>query len=386
MPPQPAGRLLRRSVLIAAIATAPFAGAAPAGAAIPPAPGNLIANWGFDTNTAGWGSFGGSLVRTLNGSPCSTTNPGAATAVRQTGDVYTISDSQGSGNLPTVRSTVAGETFIAYARVSAASSSAAGKPGRIILRERVGATGSILKETAVSFTLPPVGQWAFPVVSATATTSGATMGLRIEQSAAVAGDAFTADDIFLRRAAQAFGPASPGTLWTAMSNDLSRVSLFSAPGPGLNHDSTSRLLDRLRVYVDGKGGATGSQRLRAVAYHGDGFGWAAGMFLDGVSREVTVTSGTSGRWVDFRFDRPVFLGGWDGASYQFGLLSGGARNVARYASTSSPAALWWGPDSYADGALASVPPASAALGWSTDDKQMSIQGIAVPLGEAGDCF
>jgi hypothetical protein len=76
--------------------------------------------------------------------------------------VYTISDSQGTGNLPTVRSTVAGETFIAYARVSAASASAAGKPGRIILRERVGATGSILKETAVSFTLPPVGQWAFP--------------------------------------------------------------------------------------------------------------------------------------------------------------------------------------------------------------------------------
>jgi len=33
-----------------------------------------------------------------------------------------------------------------------------------------------------------------------------------------------------------------------------------------------------------------------------------------------------------------------------------------------------------------VPPSSAALGWSTDDKQMSIQGIAVPLGEAGDCF
>ena len=90
--------------------------------------------------------------------------------------MYTISDSQGTGNLPTVRSTVAGETFIAYARVSAASASAAGKPGRIILRERVGATGSILKETAVSFTLPPLGQWAFPVVSATATTSGATMG------------------------------------------------------------------------------------------------------------------------------------------------------------------------------------------------------------------
>ena len=95
---------------------------------------------------------------------------------RQTGAVYTISDSQGAGNLPTVRSTVAGETFIAYATVRSASASAVGKPARIILRERVGATGTILKESAVSFTLPPLGQPAFPVVSATATRSGATDG------------------------------------------------------------------------------------------------------------------------------------------------------------------------------------------------------------------
>src|SRR3954464_12934028 len=192
MPPHRASRLLRRPVLIAAIAAVPVVAAPPAGAQavpIPPAPGNLIVNWGFDTNTAGWGSFGGSLARTLNGSLCATINPGAATATRQTGDVYTISDSQGTGNLPTVRSTVAGETFIAYASVWSGSASAVGKPARIILRERVGATGTILKETAVSFTLPALDQMVMPLVSATATTSGATMGLRIEQSAAVAGDA-----------------------------------------------------------------------------------------------------------------------------------------------------------------------------------------------------
>ena len=297
-----------------------------------------------------------------------------------------ISDSQG-GNQPSVRSTAAGQTYIAFATVWAASTSAVGKPARIILRERVGATGTILKETAVSFTLPPLGEWAFPVVSATATTAGATIGLRIEQSVAVAGNAFTADDIFLRRATQQFGQASPGTVWTAMSNDVSRVSVFSAPGPGLNHDSTSRLLDRLRVYLDGKGGATGSQKLRAVVYHG--YGQSPTMSLDGTSREVTVTSGTSARWVDFRFDSPVFLGGWDGATYQFGLLSGPGRNVARYAATTSAQALWWGPDSYADGPLKSLEKPQIAVpppGWSTDDKQMSIQGIAVPLGEAGDCF
>jgi hypothetical protein len=225
-----------------------------------------------------------------------------------------------------------------------------------------------------------------PVVSATAKTSGATMGLRIEQSAAVAGDAFTADDIFLRRATRHFGPAGPGTVWTAMSNDLSRVSAFSAPGPGSNHDSTSRLLDRLRVYLDGRGGASGSQKLRAVVY--GGYGWAPSMFLHGVSHEVTVTSGTSARWVDFRFDKPVFLSGWDGATYQFGLVSGSARNVARYAGATSANALWWGPDSYTDGPLKSVDLPNVAVpppGWSTDDKQMSIQGIAVPLGQAGTC-
>jgi hypothetical protein len=37
--------------------------------------------------------------------------------------------------------------------VSAASASAAGKPARIILRERVGTTGTIIKETARSFRL-----------------------------------------------------------------------------------------------------------------------------------------------------------------------------------------------------------------------------------------
>jgi hypothetical protein len=286
-----------------------------------------------------------------------------------------------------VRSTVAGETFIAAARVWAASASAVGKPARIILRERVGATGTILKETAVSFTLPALGERAFPAVSATATRSGATMGLRIEQSAAVAGDAFTADEIHLRRAAQAFGPSRPGTVWTPMSNDLSRVSVFSAPGPGLtDYDGNSRLLDRLRVYLDGKGGATGAQKLRAVVYYGGFTGWAPGMSLVAMSREVTVTSGTSARWVEFRFDRPVYLSAVDGATYKIGLLSGATRNVARYASTSQAEALWWGPDTYADGALTRVDPSTGAgLGWRTDNKQMSIQGIAVPLGDT-NCY
>src|SRR4051794_7291114 len=187
MPPHRASRLLRRSIVIAAIAAVPVVAAAPASAGNPPAAGNLIVNWGFDTSTAGWGSFGGSLARTLNGSPCLSTNPGAATVTRQTGDVYTISDSQGAGNVPTVRSTVAGETFIAYVSVWSASVSAAGKPAGSTLRGRVGAPGNTLREPPVSFTMPPLGQMGGAAISATATTSGATMGLRIEQSAAVAG-------------------------------------------------------------------------------------------------------------------------------------------------------------------------------------------------------
>jgi hypothetical protein len=99
--------------------TCPMAGAQ---AYEPPPPGNLIANWGFDADTSGWGSFGGTVARTeTSRSPAwCAPNAGAATITQRTGSVYTLSDSQG-GYQPTVRSTVAGETFIAYAGVFAAS-------------------------------------------------------------------------------------------------------------------------------------------------------------------------------------------------------------------------------------------------------------------------
>ena len=108
------------------------------------------------------------------------------------------------------------------------------------------------------------------------------------------------------------------------------------------------------------------------------------MSLVAVSHELTVTSGTTPRWVDFRFDAPPFLSGFELATYQFGLLSGPTRNVARYASTSRTNALWWGTDSYADGPLTSREKPSLTLPpttWKADDKQMSIQGIAVPVGD-----
>ena len=64
MPTHRAGCLLRRAAVIAAVAAVPLVVVAPASAINPPPPGNLIANSGFDTDTAGWGSFGGSLART----------------------------------------------------------------------------------------------------------------------------------------------------------------------------------------------------------------------------------------------------------------------------------------------------------------------------------
>ena len=73
----------------------------------------------------------------------------------------------------------------------------------------------------------------------------------------------------------------------------------------------------------------------------------------------------------------------EGATYRFGLLSGPTRNVARYASTRQPGALWWGSDSYANGPnwyFGTTDPAGLFPTWRTDDKQMSIQGIAAPLG------
>jgi len=351
-----------------------------------PPPGNLLVNWGFDVDTSGWGSFGGSLARTPNGLTCATTNPGAATVTHRTGGTYTISDSQG-GNRPTVSSTVGGDTFIAYATVIGTSASAAGKPGRIVLRERVGTSGSIVKETATRFAVPPVGRQSQVAVSTVAARSGSTLGLRIEQTSAQPGDAFTVDDVFLRRGTRAFGASAPGTAWTRMGGDLVRVSSYSAPGPPSVADHVTRYLDRLRVYLDGRGGAVGAQKLRAVVYSGAGF--PEPIFLLRVSREVTIRSGAAARWVDFRFGTPVRLSGFDGATYQFGLLSGATPNVARYASSRAPAALWWGPDTYA-GPNPSFATAAdgTALPSFRDDKQMSMQGIAAPVGpdDFGTCF
>ena len=50
-----------------------------------------------------------------------------------------------------------------------------------------------------------------------------------------------------------------------MANDVSRISVYIAPGPDGQPDSFDRFLDRLRVYLDGRGGAAGSQKLRAVS-------------------------------------------------------------------------------------------------------------------------
>jgi hypothetical protein len=82
------------------------------------------------------------------------------------------------------------------------------------------------------------------VVAATAVRSGSTLGLRIEQSGAQLGDAFSTDDVALRIPARAFGAETPGTLWTTMANDVSRVSVYSAPGPDGQPDSFDRFLDR----------------------------------------------------------------------------------------------------------------------------------------------
>jgi hypothetical protein len=380
---------MRRSAALASCAAVPLLLAAPAGAVEPPAPGNLIANRGFDVDTSGWGSSGGALSRTEDGSTCSTANPGAATVTRRTGGVYTISDAAG-GNQPTVRSTVAGETFVAYAGVSAASASAAGKPARIILRERVGTTGAIVKETATRFTLPAVGERFVIATSTVAVRSGSTLGLRIEQSGAAAGDAFSIDDVFLRRGTRAFGAASPGSIWTPMGSDVARISTYGALDGSGFPDSATRYLDRLRVYLDGRGGATGTQKLRAVVYYGVGF--LEPVFLLRSSREVSIRSGAAGRWVDFRFDSPVRLSGIDGARYQFGLLSGATRNVARFAATRATGALWVSPDSYADGANrwfgTTDRDGATAPAFTTDAKQMSIQGIAAPVGLAHpeSCF
>ena len=156
----------------------------------PPPPSNLLANPSFETNTAAWNGFQGTLLREAQaGAP----HGGfVAKVTRSSGTYFTIDD--GAAAVP---ATTAGAAYRAEAWVKAAVASSVGKPIQIKLRERnsAGAVVADVSSPAVNLTT----SWQKVTVTITTATTGGNLGVRLSQQSAVAGNAFWVDAAVLTR-------------------------------------------------------------------------------------------------------------------------------------------------------------------------------------------
>jgi hypothetical protein len=300
---------------------------------IPIGPSNLVANPSFEAGLAGWGSFGGTLSRVaVPGAP---DGVWVARATWRSEASYSVSDNVGAS--PTVSSTTAGATYIGTCRVRAATAQAAGRPIRIVLRERVGAQSTVIKETIATATL--TSEFTRLSVAAVAVASGNSMGLRCEHMAPVAGSAFDADLMTLARADSVLGNTTAGTVWTPVNANAKRASSFPLSVP--------RDVAAVQAYVDGKNATSGSQPLRGVLYAGTPLSPGG---LVASTAPVTVNAGRGAGWVTLSFPQPLRL---VPGTYWLGLHGGGTATVARYAAVAAPNALRFNNDPYNDGAAPS---------------------------------
>jgi virginiamycin B lyase len=152
-----------------------------------------------------------------------------------------------------------------------------------------------------------------------------------------------------------FGKARIGSSFAALSAGEKRASqhlLWYGPVT----------ITKLRAYLDGNGGATGSQVLRGVLYRG-----AAPGALVAQTEDVTIAAGEAGRWVELPFSSPVRLGVH---YYWLGLHSGGTQGVARYAWDPGGAAVRrFNTDLFSDGPSDPFGPSVA------DNQRLSIHGV-----------
>ena len=154
----------------------------------PPPPSNLLSNPSFETNTAAWSGFQGTLAREAqSGAP----HGGfVAKVTRSSGTYFTIDD--GARAVP---STTAGAAYDAEAWVKAAVASSVGKPIQLKLRERTSAGATVADVSSPAVTLS--NAWQKVAVSLTTTTNGGNLGVRVSQQGAVAGNAFWVDAVLL---------------------------------------------------------------------------------------------------------------------------------------------------------------------------------------------
>jgi hypothetical protein len=106
--------------------------------------------------------------------------------------------------------------------------------------------------------------------------------------------------------------------------------------------TTDAYVTALWAYVDGNGGATGSQKLRLVLYNWFEFD---PMTRVAESAEVTIAAGTPPGWV--RFAVPYTRIFWEG--YYIMMSSGGTAGVARNYGGTEPNQWYGEPASYANG-------------------------------------
>jgi hypothetical protein len=192
-------------------------------------PWNLEPNPSFETGTAPWGSYEGSLARVAaanapNGAWVAqvTAGPGAAS------NGYTLDDWPG-----TVASSTAGMTYIGSARAEGTSANA-GQPLELIIRETSGAglVGSVTS-TPIDLTSNSFQQFA---VGYTARLAGdqIDMYLRRPSGTIQAGDAFDADVMSLATIPPTNIEPNPSfetgaSGWGSWQGTLARVAAANAP-------------------------------------------------------------------------------------------------------------------------------------------------------------
>ncbi|WP_395813000.1 glycoside hydrolase family 16 protein [Archangium minus] len=323
---------------------------------------NLVSNPSFETGTAGWASWQGTLLRET-----STAAPGGsyvARVTRSTGTLYSLDDSP-----DTVPSAVAGTRYEASASVAAGSSSAVGKPLVIVLRERnaSGAIVSVWESEPVSL------KTTFQTLSVQATVqqTGDTLDVYLLQDNAVAGDAFLADAVNLQKVS-----TEPVLLWS----DEFDGPAGSLPNPAVWNLETGGMWDHGRTLqqytarpencqLDGNG------HLRIIArrerYTGE----------DGVTRDYTSariqTQGLMERrygYVEVRLKAPTGKGTWPAAwmmgstgewpaNGEFDLFEGEGDAPTQAHGTLHAPGLAYGWDS--NGGLVDMAPANVGDAWHT---------------------
>ena len=134
-----------------------------------------------------------------------------------------------------------------------------------------------------------------------------------------------------------FGRTTVGTVPSSgMTTDVKRGSKFSL--------SEAATLSSFSAYLDGNGGASGSEQVRIVLYR-DASGTPGAKVAD--SNVVTINSGAAGAWVTFTAPQVALTAG----SYWLVIHTGGTTGIARNMGDGTSTPNWYSnTDTFSDGA------------------------------------